>query len=361
MKRRSLNWILKVHFTILVSVLFINCEIADYPYFLKRTGNDHGMLWVSNSADNTVTCIDRYTDNEIGTYDVGPNPSRTAVDLDGNCWVGSRGDDTVYFVTTDGETKKYEGFNAARGVALDKDGNVWIANSGNNTIQKIDIETDEVSEQLSLGTGSYFYGALIDSDGYLWIADQGASTMIRYDTSKFPDDDAFETIVVNGLYGFTIDPEGYLWAAGLSNPVLTKIDTEKAEIEEEYTIPSDIFGGMVCAVSFDSNGNIWITNDSTNSVIRFNPDEEDFEDFEISGSWPHGLGAGDDTFIYTINGSSNNISKIDINTGEEVEVIEVGTGPYTYSDLTGFIYRHVTLKKDNRILKLIRNIRSRVF
>lgn len=332
-------------FLIFILLSLIVCEIADYPYFIKRSGNDHGMLWVANSGDNTVSCIDRINDTTIGTYPVGPNPSRTAVDLDGNCWVGSRGDGTVYFVTTEGKTRKYEGFNAARGVALDRDGNVWIANSGNNSIQRIKVETDEVSEQLVLPDAVYLYGALVDSNGFLWIADQTGSKMYKYDTSKFPDPSAYTTVVCAGLYGFTIDMNDKVWVAGLSVPVLIQIDAEKAVIEEEYTIPAEMFGGRVCAVTSDIKGRIWVTNDDAASVLRFDPETEEFDKFEISGSWPHGLGSGDDGYVFSVNNSSNSVSKIDIESGEEVETYQVGTAPYTYSDLTGFIYRHVTLKE----------------
>ena len=80
---------------LLVCTILCSCEIAGYPFYIPI--RDPGVLWVANSADNTVTCIDRKNDTAVGTWTVGPNPSRTAVDLEGNCWVGSRGDDSVWY------------------------------------------------------------------------------------------------------------------------------------------------------------------------------------------------------------------------------------------------------------------------
>ena len=63
-----------------------------------------------------------------------------------------------------------------------------------------------------------------------------------------------------------------------------------------------------------------------------------------AGSGPHGLGADEQGFVYSVNLGSNNVSKVDAATCEVVKTYKVGGSPYTYSDLTGFIYRNVTRK-----------------
>jgi streptogramin lyase len=228
-------------------------------------------------------------------------------------------------------------------VALDRDGNVWIANSGNGTIQKITVDTGTVSEQVNLG-GSYFYGGLVDSWGYFWILDSSGGLMYKYDTSKFPDPTAFDTVNLGSIYGFTLDDNDKVWVAGSSSPSLYKIDIFTGILEETITVPTDLFGGFLAAVTFDIYGNIWITNDYTDSVLQYNPMDRTFMNFDVKGTYPHGLGADDDGFIYVINRSSNNITKLKALTGSIVLHYTVGNDPYTYSDLTGYIYRNVTLK-----------------
>ena len=347
-KRNLINtiitYVLKISSLYLLCTIFISCENENYPYYIKS--NDHGVLWVANAGDNTITCIDRLNDEEIGTFSVGSDPSRTAVDLDGNCWVGCRGDETVYYVSQDSIVRRYNGFNSARGVALDQEGNVWIANSGNNTIQKISLPDTIISGQVALtGVGSYFYGALIDGNNYLWILDRNASMMIKYDIAQFPDPNAYETIKMPSqeVYGFTIDTDNTVWVSGAGTPSLYKIDGNNAVISDTYQIPSELFGGFISGVTFDIYGKIWISNYHSDGVLCFDPDDKTFKNFPVNGTTPHGLGSSDLGYIYTINLGSNDISKIDARTGEFVKSYKVGSSPYTYSDLTGFIYRHVTL------------------
>lgn len=328
---------------ILLLLAGVSCETDDYPYFIKS--NDHGVLWVANAQDNTISCIDRINDTLIGTFPVGSSPSRTAVDLEGNCWVGCRGNDQVIFVRKDGYTKTLNGFNSARGVALDKQGNVWVANSGNNTIQKINILDTTVSEMLELSIpGKFYYGALVDNNNFLWILDNTGCTMIKYDTEKFPDANAYKAITMPGaIYGFTIDTKNTVWVSGSATAFLYKIDAVNDTITKMYNIPDKYFGGFVSGVASDVDGNIWVSNYQSGHVLRFNIKKEKFDNFDINGLNPHGLGADDMGFIYTINNGSDNISKVYTLSGDVVAQYKVGNGPYTYSDLTGFIYRHVTL------------------
>jgi len=51
-------------------------------------------IWVPNSNEGTVSKVNTLTGMEIARYRTGPqsstNPSRTTVDLEGNCWLGNR-------------------------------------------------------------------------------------------------------------------------------------------------------------------------------------------------------------------------------------------------------------------------------
>jgi len=49
-------------------------------------------LWAANHTNNSVSKFNTDTNEEQGRYWVGVNPSRTAIDLDGNMWVGARND-----------------------------------------------------------------------------------------------------------------------------------------------------------------------------------------------------------------------------------------------------------------------------
>ena len=238
-------------------------------------------------------------------------------------------------------------------MALDRDGNVWIANSGNSTIQKItiissDTTTDltyNISSQVIITDAIYLYGALVDKEGYLWIADNNTteSHIYRYNTKNFPNNSetSLVKITLPGIYGFSLDTNGNVWTAGYNNPTLTKIDAHTATIIKTYTLsglPNYI--GVAC----DIENNVWIGCDPGNSIIKFDPCSETFEIVSIGNeSAPHGIAADDRGYIYTVNFSSNSVCKICSKYGILKKVYKVGGAPYTYSDLTGFIYRKVTL------------------
>jgi streptogramin lyase len=144
-------------------------------------------LWAANHDFDTVSKFNTDTKTEDARYWVGDNPSRTAVDLDGNMWVIGRNDgrvtkiyakisDCVDRVRSDGapadgviqtstningvltvensaaaplddECVAYSGlpdpnFTSGRGVAIDSNGAVWVGYSNNGgAIQKIDPYT----------------------------------------------------------------------------------------------------------------------------------------------------------------------------------------------------------------------------
>lgn len=320
----------------LLSLLPLSCDSDSYPYYLK---SDHGVLWVANANDNTVTCIDRFNNELIGTYDVGPNPSRTAVDIQGNCWVGCRNDDSIWYVTADGERTEYNGFNAARGVALDRAGDVWVANSGNQTIQWIDVDSGTVSRQVTVPGAQFLYGAVVDAQGILWLSDRSGGNVIRYPTAVFPSQDEFTTIDVSSIYGITLDFDGCIWAAG-QDGYIRRINPDDYSVDVWSTEAAYLSGTTV-----DANSKLWFCADQINALICFDPETETTETFEI-GVQPHGIGADEAGFVYSINWYDNSVFKVDASSGEIVYRYTVGNFPYTYSDLTGFIYRNITLAEE---------------
>jgi len=63
-------------------------EIETFPF-----------IWISNSADGTISRFDTRTGVEVGRYRTGPNsstnPSRVSVTPDGDAWVANRNDNAT--------------------------------------------------------------------------------------------------------------------------------------------------------------------------------------------------------------------------------------------------------------------------
>jgi YVTN family beta-propeller protein len=125
-----------------------------------------GAVWVTNSADGTLTRIDPAT-LLTTTIPVGHGPTGVSVNADG-AWVANSGDNTVVRVNT--------GTNAVAATTavgdgptavLASPGAVWVANAGDGTVMRLDSRSGEVTETISLGGTP---NAFASADGQVWVA-----------------------------------------------------------------------------------------------------------------------------------------------------------------------------------------------
>ncbi len=252
-------------------------------------------LWAANSGSgNTVSKVDTDTGLEVGRYRVANNPSRTAVDLDGNVWVVGRGDGRVTkvlwnqndcepgvptserdangnvsvvndsdiladgcvpYTATPGSA---HGYNSGRGLAVDANGQIWVGYSDNGgAIQRInpndtsDISVpyptndmpvftantngDVVAVPGSTGSFPRVYGLVGDSQGNIYALDwAGSQGLARFDTNTQQWDMYLEGFGC-GTYGIAIDAEDRIWSGCSSgNSPATVYDPNTNKIHNFY-------------------------------------------------------------------------------------------------------------------------------
>lgn len=223
-------------------------------------------LWAANHEHNTVTKFNTDTEQQEGIFWVGANPSRTAVDLNGNMWVGGRDDGRVTQVLWDSaacpdrngnttietstggpstlvnsagnifadECVNYSGNPAprshARGLAAAPDGKMWIgfSDGGIVSIDPATLTVGTFYDGLSgvpvyrpdangvqqptgeMTNANYVYGMVVDAQGYLYISPSDDRTSFTvFDTNT-------ETWVgrffgLCGSYGIALDGRGRVW------------------------------------------------------------------------------------------------------------------------------------------------------
>ncbi len=241
------------------------------------------FIWVPNS-NGTVSKVNTVTGKELGRYKVAPhstcNPSRTTVDLQGNCWVGNRQAGTVVKIglyeagqyidrngngtietsqdlnndgnITGGEILPWgqdecvlfevvlipgkigtfvpgtyaAGYDndywgtAPRGLAIDASNNLWAGTWSSSKYYYIDGATGAILNTLDVSPwGHSAYGAVIDGNGVLWSA-RLSSHILRIDPSVGPPN--IQKINVSHTYGLGLDYLGNLFVGG--GGWLTKID-----------------------------------------------------------------------------------------------------------------------------------------
>ncbi|RAL25320.1 hypothetical protein DL240_03665 [Lujinxingia litoralis] len=236
-------------------------------------------LWAANSSGTlsrgTVSKFNTDTGEEDARYWVGHNPSRTAVDLDGNMWVVGRNDGRVTKVLWDttacgpGETSRRL-----------PDGSVTQVNSsGAPLADPCVVYSKNPSTEASNNTTSYNSGrgVAVDPQGNIWIgysAHDGAVQRISpnppYQASDIyvpsniptyaPDADGVQrptgaTASAGQVYGLVGDSQGYIYAAALWDGVgLPRFNTHTLEWDRYYTG----FNCGVYGIAVDADDRIWM-------------------------------------------------------------------------------------------------------
>lgn len=327
-------------------------------------------LWVSNSAENSVSRIDTQTGNEVGRYNVCTDPSRTAVDLEGNVWVGCRGDGGVVKILVDkpncpdkdqdgtietsmdtsGDGKiqpgemlpkgqdecvkflVYPGGMVQRGAAVDKDNFAWIGDWDGMKVRRLDPETGEVVQTIQLKTNPY--GLAMDGNGILWVSGRGGDKLERADPAT-GETQVFAPVVPDYFspYGISVDQKGRVWVADFSGtPRVFRYIPE--EDKWDYALTASSPRGLAAA----PDGNVYVALDSSDSVGIING--ETMEVINVvnlgTGRFPVGMSIDMDGFIWAVNQNGQTATKIDPINFSIVGEYPVGMNPYCYSDMTGF-------------------------
>ncbi len=353
-----------VNYNEVADQLQLNKDAAVFPY-----------IWIANAGEGTVSKIDTRTGKEVGRYRVGASPSRTAVDKDGNCWVANREDGTVVKIAMDGgvdknnngkiDTSKDLNGNGRidaneilpfgqdeailavvkvgstnsipRALAIDKEGRIWVGLYNDRKYVVVDPETYQLTGT-SVSVPANPYGAAIDSNGYLWSSGRGTPNRLDQVNTNNNTFVASYNIGVDP-YGVVVDKNGIVWVAGYSTNYLVRFNPATKKYTNHTGSGS---GGRGVAV--DRDGNIWVAYSINNTVSKFNPNGGHIFTISIGnsgGSNPIGVGVDGDGYIWVTCNSSNNTFKISTD-GKIEGVYATGSGPYTYSDMTGFNLQNVT-------------------
>lgn len=361
-------------------------------------------LWVPNSNEGTVSKIDTRTGRELGRYRTSPktgideaNPSRTTVDLYGNCWVGNRqagtavkigllengqyvdrngngiidtsrdldgdgnisgseilpwgadecvlyevclvpGQEKTYVPGTPGVPYVNDLWNPGpRGFGADAKGNVWVGTYGSRTFYYISGATGEILKKIDLSSVNHTsYGALIIAEGALWSAAQDKNHVLRLD----PTDDSFRTIAVPHLaYGINVDKQNHLFVSGWQNSKLSRIDTRTGTLEWTH---EGIYESRGVAVTDD--GDVWVANSAPGTVARWSNDGVLKTQIPV-GATPTGVAVDADGKVWVVNYGDEYVKRINPDT-DSIDLAKriVGGLHYGYSDMTGILARQNTTR-----------------
>ncbi|MEG3224395.1 MAG: hypothetical protein BME94_02445, partial [Methanobacteriales archaeon Met13] len=359
------------------------------------------FIWVPNSNEGTVSKVDTRSGNELGRYRVSPysysSPSRTTVDLQGNCWVANRQTGTAVkiglyenggyidrnnngFIETSRDLNgdgvitgsellawgadecvlydvilipgkegtyapgQYQGTYAndganpgPRGIAVDAQNNVWVGTYATMKFYYINGSDGQIIKTIDVSSVSHTsYGAIIDENGILWSSGQVGNNVLRLD----PKTNSFAKINVGHfVYGLGIDRNNHLFVSGWTDSKLTRINTLTGQVE--WT-KQGVYTARGITVTDD--GDVWVANSNPGTVTRYSNNGVLKATISV-GNTPTGLSMDADGKVWVVNYGDEYIHRINpaTNTIELSKRIPGGLH-YGYSDMTGAISRTITTK-----------------
>ncbi len=368
---------------------------------LSKKSTTLPFIWVPNTNEGTVSKVDTRTGDELGRYLTGPSgdrsPSRTTVDIHGNCWLGNRTTGTVVkiglyesgqYIDRNGngtiETSKdldgdgnitgvemlpwgedecvlyevivirgkegtytpgeYDGGYAndswnpgPRGIAIDSDNNLWAGCYGSGMYYYIDGESGKILRTVDVSSVSHTpYGAVIDGNGILWSSGQSTNHVLRLN----PQDDTFEAIDLGHfVYGLGLDQNNHLFISGWDHSKLSRLNVTTSQIE--WTVQGDY---QSRGVAVTDDGDVWVANSGPGTVTRWSNDGDVKEKFSV-GNTPTGVAVDAEGKVWVVNSGDEYIKRIDPSENTiDLSKRIIGGNHYGYSDMTGIVARTITTK-----------------
>lgn len=332
---------------------------------------DFSYIWVANSSEGTVSKINTQTLAEEGRYIVRPDsagsPSRTSVNLNGDMAVANRlGGVTMIRArvedcldpgntsTGPGDVKPWQDgciswhtpftYDSQRPVAWTQgefnpgscrydNTKLWTSGATGEAIEVllIDGETGVVEQTVPIpGVSANFYGiygAAVDADGNFWGSQLSLGQLVRVSLDDFSVD---TWPMGESGYGMTVDHLGRVWTCSTS---VARFDPAT---ETWQSNPVDGSGGGCME---DGQGLLWFSGydyDNNYAAILMGID---IETLQISKTipipqWGKGISIDFEGNVWAVTMSTEAYRVNPVT--DQVDTFTGLTGPYTYSDMTGF-------------------------
>ncbi|HET6582503.1 MAG TPA: hypothetical protein VFG69_03625 [Nannocystaceae bacterium] len=338
---------------------------------------DFSYIWVSNSGQSTVSKINTVSMIEEGRYMTRENssgdPSRTSVSLNGDVAVANRNGGIVKIharvedcddpgntsegandikAFPDGCVAWYTPFNYASQRPVAWAPGVWsditcryenekLWTSGANAsidVILLDGDSGEVEQTIPIpGVQPSFYGiygGAVDADGNFWGTMLGGPSMIHVDRSSF--DHIVYPMANIGGYGMTVDEEGRPWSCSSG---IARFDP----INETWDVNPNVGGGGGCMS--DGNGHVWVGGYgggfAGGKMIGVDVETLDVVYNIDIPNYVHGVSVDFYGYVWGVTLMQPDAYRVDIEAGT-FETFTGLTGPYTYSDMTGWALSNAT-------------------
>jgi hypothetical protein len=367
---------------------------------LNAVGAGSKFLFIANHNEASVSKYDTVLNREVARYrtyaNVNGNPSRIAIDVDGNAYVLNREPGTglppqLLKILVDTAIDRNGNGVVDSSVDTNNDGIIqpaeMLAFTANNDSGNPAVFADErIAWAKRIGTGTSFGRSLcIAPDGKLWVGVWNQQRYYRVDPANgnvIPLPNALPYVQMSqwSPYGCTIDKNGILWSATLSQR-LGRVDTATGAVSHfdspfgstygisqapgriyqantsgytyhqfdtvanAFSEPSQLNFGSY-GIAIDGAGNI-LSSNPNGGVAKHSPTGALLwqQGAQPGASFPFGVMIDGNNDVWVMNLSSNNMSKYRGTDGVPLGLFPVGNYPYVYTDGSGLTTKNTTNNK----------------
>ena len=195
---------------------------------------------------------------------------------------------------------------APHGVIVGPDGAPWITDGGLNAIVRVDPTTENVNVfRLPENIGNVNLNtATFDHNGILWFTGQGGIYgSLDPNTGKMK---VFEAPKGQGPYGICTTPEGQVYFVSLAGNFLAQVDLDSGNAT--VLNPPTVDQGARRVWS-DSTGRLWITEWNAGSLGMYDPITKKWKEWKLPGQnpQPYAIFVDDKDIVWISDFSSNAI------------------------------------------------------
>lgn len=268
---------------------------------LELSAQSFSFLWIPNSSRGTLVRVDAGTGAIAGEYRTAPlgrsrNPSRTAIDAQGNVWTANRS-----------EAANGQGSVVKIGLVL-----------GGTRVRKL-ADGSVVADPLGAYVAPpYLLCTAVDRDGDGLIhTSNGLGNILAWpDVSdgaggfdglvQDAEDEcilAYQRTTAPNTTHVSLDARGHLWAGAYPFGVFDVLDGATGLIERSLTLGTGGFGGFV-----DANGVLWSSNPSHSLLLRYDTTTDVAQTISVRQS--SGLVRDAGGWLWNSMGSNNTVTKL---------------------------------------------------
>jgi streptogramin lyase len=369
---------------------------------VNAVGAGSKFIFVANHNEASVSKFDTVLNREVARYRTyasnSGNPSRIAIDTDGNAYVlnrepGSGQSPQLVKILVDGAIDRNNNGVVDTSRDTNNDGIIqagemlaFTANAGANNSTAAAFADERIAWAKRIGTNTSFGRSVcIAPDGKLWVGVWNQNRYYRVDpadgsTLPIPGSNAPFVQMSSGWnpYGCTVDKNGILWSATLS-ATLGRVDTNTGAVTQ-FTNPQNnstygiaqgantIFqantGGRTFhafntttntftypataqfqsfGIAVDGSGNV-INSNSSGGVAKHSPTGALLwqKGGQAGASFPFGVMIDGNNDVWVMNLNTNNMSKYAGTDGTFLGNFPVGQYPYVYTDGSGLTTKNTT-------------------